>query len=439
MSTVVRMSTKELDRARVVARVIDRRLSQRDAARQLGVTARTVRRLCRVYEAHGPAGLVSQSRGRRSNRQTPDELRRSAAALLTAHYADFGPTLATEKLVEVHGFEVSVPTVRKWMTELGLWKPRNRRLAIHQPRHRRACRGELIQSDGSDHNWFEDRAPRAVLLVFVDEATSELMEVRFVEGETTFGYFECVQRYLQQHGRPVAFYSDKASIFRVNLKDHGGTGLTQFGRAMQDLNIDVLCANSAPAKGRVERANRTLQDRLVKELRLQGISDIVAANDFLDAHFREDFNRRFARAPESDLDAHRPLLLTAPLADIFQLQARRKVSRQLTINYQRTLYVLEKTDSARATMGKHVMLYEDDAGRVTIRTEAGGELRAEAFDRVPKARIQPGDVVDNKLLGRALEMARQQQVDTENERVEHSRTKRERRLAAARLAAAATG
>jgi transposase len=286
MSTVVRMSTKELDRARVVARVIDRRLSQRDAARQLGVTARTVRRLCRVYEAHGPAGLVSQSRGRRSNRQTPDELRRSAAALLTAHYADFGPTLATEKLVEVHGFEVSVPTVRKWMTELGLWKPRNRRLAIHQPRHRRACRGELIQSDGSDHNWFEDRAPRAVLLVFVDEATSELMEVRFVEGETTFGYFECVQRYLQQHGRPVAFYSDKASIFRVNLKDHGGTGLTQFGRAMQDLNIDVLCANSAPAKGRVERANRTLQDRLVKELRLQGISDIVAANDFLDAHFR---------------------------------------------------------------------------------------------------------------------------------------------------------
>ena len=125
----------------------------------------------------------------------------------------------------------------------------------------------------------------------------------------------------------------------------------------------------------------------MKELRLQGISDIVAANDFLDAHFRDDFNRRFARAPESDLDAHRPLLLTAPLADIFQLQARRKVSRQLTVNYQRTLYVLEKTESARATMGKHVMLYEDDAGRVTIRTEAGGDLRAEAFDRVPKARF----------------------------------------------------
>jgi hypothetical protein len=148
--------------------------------------------------------------------------------------------------------------------------------------------------------------------VFVEDSTSELMEVRFVEGETTFGYFECVQRYLQEHGRPVAFYSDKASIFRVNLKDHGGPGLTQFGRAMQDLNIDVLCANSAPAKGRVERANRTLQDRLVKELRLQGISDIVAANDFLDAHFRDAFNRRFACAPESDLDAHRPLLLTAP-------------------------------------------------------------------------------------------------------------------------------
>ena len=437
MPTVIRMSTKELDRARVIARVIERRLSQRDAARQLGVSPRTVRRLCRAYEAHGPAGLVSTARGKRSNRETPEELRRAAVTLLTAHYADFGPTLATEKLVELHGFDVSVPTVRKWMTQLGLWTPRRKRRAIHQPRRRRPCRGELIQIDGSDHHWFEDRAEgRQVLLVFIDDATSELMELRFVEGETTFGYFECVQRYLERHGRPVAFYSDKATIFRVNIKEHGGTGLTQFGRAMQDLNIDILCANSAPAKGRVERAHRTLQDRLVKELRLQGISDIEAANDFLDAHFRDDFNRRFARVPESDHEAHRPLLLSAPLEDIFKLQARRKVSKRLTIHYKRTLYVLEKSDHARRVMGKHVMVFEDDAGNVSIRTEAGRELKAEPFDKVPRARIQPGAVVNNKLLGRVLEYAREQQLEAEEDRAQFSRTKRERRLARQRIAGA---
>ncbi|MCB9658904.1 MAG: ISNCY family transposase [Polyangiales bacterium] len=432
------MSTKELDRTQVVVRVLERRLSQRDAARQLGVSPRTVRRLCRAYEEHGPAGLISRHRGRRSNRRTPEELRRAAATLLTAHYADFGPTLATEKLTELHGFDVSVPTVRKWMIELGLWTPRRKRRAIHQPRRRRPCRGELVQIDGSDHEWFEDRAPRAVLLVFVDDATGELMELRFVEGETTFGYFECVQRYLKRHGRPVAFYSDKASIFRVNRNDHGGSGLTQFGRAMDDLNIDVFCANTAPAKGRVERANRTLQDRLVKELRLQGISDMVTANEFLDAQFREDFNARFARVPESDHDAHRPLLLSAPIEDIFKLQARRKVTKRLTINYQRTLYVLEKSDAARAVMGKEVLVYEDADGAVSIRTESGFELDARAFDRVPRARIQPGTVVEDKLLGRVLEYARAQQQDAEAEREQLSRTKRERRLAASRIAASET-
>lgn len=277
---------------------------------------------------------------------------------------------------------------------------------------------------------------RQVLLVFVDDATSELMELRFVEGETTFGYFECVRRYLDRYGRPVAFYSDKASLFRVNQKEHAGTGLTQFGRAMQDLNIDVLCASSAPAKGRVERANRTLQDRLVKELRLQRISDLATANDFLDARFREDFNRRFARVPESDHDAHRPLRSAAPLDDIFRLQARRKVSKRLTFNYQRTLYVLEKTHTARAQMGKHVHLYEDAEGHVRIRTAEGQELRAQTFDRVPRARIQPGAVVEHKLLGRVLELAREQQLAAESERALQSRTRRERRLAKKRIAAA---
>jgi hypothetical protein len=189
------------------------------------------------------------------------------------------------------------------MVEAELWTPRRlRERRAHPPRRRRPRRGELIQIDGWEHRWFEDRAPPCVLLVFVDDATGELMELRFAPAESTFSDFASVRRYLERHGRPVAFYSDKASIFRVNRPQHQGPGLTQLGRAMQELNIDVLCANTAPAKGRVERAHQTLQDRLVKELRLQGASTMAEGNTLLDA-FRATCtgypkNRRSCRGEE---------------------------------------------------------------------------------------------------------------------------------------------
>ena len=193
---------------------------------------------------------------------------------------------------------MSKETLRKWMTKDGLWVPHARRRdRVHQPRNRRTCLGELIQIDGCDHEWFEQRAARCTLLVFVDDATSQLMQLHFCDGESTFNYFEATRRYLGNHGKPVAFYSDKASVFRVNRREpKGGDGVTQFGRALSDINVDIICANSAPAKGRVERANSTLQDRLVKELRLQGISSIDAANAFA-PKFVTDYNERFAKAP----------------------------------------------------------------------------------------------------------------------------------------------
>ncbi|MBW2421428.1 MAG: ISNCY family transposase, partial [Deltaproteobacteria bacterium] len=211
------MSYEELDRVSVIERVIEKRLTQVEAARMLGLTSRQVRRLRRAYERDGPIGLASKRCGRPSNRRLRSESRREALAIVRSQYADFGPTLAHEKLTEVHGLEFSVETLRHWMIDDGLWVPRAfREPRIQQPRRRRPCRGELIQIDGSDHEWFEDRAGRCTLLVFFDDATSELMELRFCESESAFSYFTALRSYLGQHGKPVALYSDKAAVFRVN-------------------------------------------------------------------------------------------------------------------------------------------------------------------------------------------------------------------------------
>ena len=207
---------------------------------------------------------------------------RSRLAIEWSRYADFGPTLATEMLLERHPIKVGRETLRRWMAAEGLWLSRKQRRSFDQPRLRRECIGELIQIDGSEHRWFEDRGAPCTLLVLIDDATSRLMQLRFVPRESTNSYFEVLQGYLEIHGCPVAFYSDKHSVFRALRRDaKGGQGMTQFGRALAELNIEILCANSSQAKGRVERANRTLQDRLVKELRLAGVCDIESGNALL--------------------------------------------------------------------------------------------------------------------------------------------------------------
>lgn len=282
-SLLLTMSRRELDRVELMRRIQERRTTQAEAAEMLGLTARQVQRVYRAYREAGAAGLVSKQRGRPSNRRLPDALRDDALRLVRERYDDFGPTLAHEKLTEVHGLRLSVETLRKWMIADCIWQTRaQRRGRVHQPRSRRSCFGELIQIDGCNHEWFEERGPRCVLLVFVDDATSRLMELRFAHSESTFDYFESTKHYIATYGKPVAFYSDKAGIFRVNAGDpKGGRGTTQFARAMSELDIEILCANSPQAKGRVERAHLTLQDRLVKELRLAAICNIDDANQWL--------------------------------------------------------------------------------------------------------------------------------------------------------------
>src|SRR4030081_2911337 len=300
-------SKRELNRLDVLARRDSDRLTARAAAELMTITPRQTYRLLRRYRDGGASAVANQRRGRPSNNRLPDVVRGHAIALLRERYADFGPTFASEKLAERHDLKVSRETLRSWMRQAGIWMPRAERKRIQQPRHRREHVGELVQIDGSEHRWFEDRAATCTLLVFVDDATSRLMELRFVASESTFAYFAALKTYLGRHGKPVAFYSDKHSLFRVSKENAAsGDGMTQFGRALSELNIEILCANTSQAKGRVERAHSTLQDRLVKEPRLAGISTIEAANAFLPA-FVQTYNARFAKTPARDRDLHWPI------------------------------------------------------------------------------------------------------------------------------------
>jgi hypothetical protein len=305
---------------------------------------RQIKRLKQRLLAEGPAGLVSKKRGRPSNRQLAPELLEQALGLVARHYADFGPTLACEKLQERHGLNLSVETLRKAMIAHGLWRPRRGAGArLHQMRERRPRRGELVQVDGSLHDWFEGRAPRCCLLVFIDDATGELMALRFVHAETTLGYMGLLASYIVEHGLPAALYSDRHSVFRVNTSDEKKSlepERTQFARALEQLGIEGIQANSPQAKGRVERANQTLQDRLVKEMRLHGIDSPEAANAWLPQFIRA-FNRRFAVPAAVPIDAHVPFCGQAQaLRRILAVHTPRKLSANLSCQHHGELFQL---------------------------------------------------------------------------------------------------
>jgi transposase len=431
------MSAKEVDRAGVVRRVLERRLSQTKAAELLGVSARQVRRMCRAYERQGARGLISGKRGKPSNNQALRGVRDQVMALVRERYNDFGPTLAAEKLAELHRFHVSKETLRQWMKDEGVWLTRKQRVPRpHQPRFRRECLGELVQIDGCDHHWFEDRGPACSLLVYVDDATGKLMQLRFVRTESAFDYFDATKAYLRQHGRPAAFYSDKHSIFRVAKEGTGGRdrGVTQFGRALAELNIDIICANTPQAKGRVERMNRSLQDRLVKELRLRGISTADAANAFA-ADFIADYNRRFAREPRNPHDAHRPLRQSDDLDTIFTWQVERRLSRELVLHYKRVTYLVPPTKATLELRGKYVVVHESENGEVQI-TYRGRVLPYTIFEKMPH--IAPGAVVENKHLGATLAVIQAAQDERDEQRLASKKlTLREKdRIREARVAAA---
>ncbi|CAB3807455.1 ISNCY family transposase [Pararobbsia alpina] len=351
---------------------------------------------------------------RQGNRRLDENLAQRAQAIIHECYVDFGPTLACEKLYECHGIRLAKETVRRLMTDAGLWIPRRQRPPkIYQPRARRSCLGELVQIDGSDHRWFEQRAPACTLLVFVDDATSRLMALHFTATESTFSYFEATRAYLEQHGKPVAFYSDKYSVFRKTKTDETGSNVTHFGRAMYELNIDTFCANSSSAKGRVERAHLTLQDRLVKELRLRGIHSVADANAYAPS-FMAAYNARFAKPPKSGFNAHRPLRADESLDLLLTWRETRRVTKSLTVQYDRVMYLLDDTPANRKLIHRYIDVWEYPDGCIEIRAD-GRVLPSRPYDRL--AEIDQGAIVEHKRLSHVLQVAQALQAQRDNRRI----------------------
>ena len=401
------LSMSEADRAVVIGQVAEKRLRQREAAERLGVSVRQVKRLVARYRERGPAGLVSGHRGKVSNNALAAAVRGAAMELVRERYADFGPTFAREKLVEVHGYRLSVETLRKWMVAEGVWRAKARRAArVHQIRPRRECVGDLVQIDGSPHDWFEDRGPRCTLIVYIDDATSRLLALGFFAAETTEAYMETTRAHLAAQGRPVAYYSDRYGVFRVNKKDREGA-LTQFSRALRTLDIAALQAGSPQAKGRVERANPTLQDRLVKEMRLRGIDDMAAGNAYL-PEFMADFNRRFAVAPRNPADAHREVLHDASELDLILCEQHpRKLTKNLTIGFQGREYQVTGRGKGYRLRGAAVTVCKAFDGSVTVLRdgrELPVRLLAQGEEPVPVA--DEKTVVDRVGQAKAEQLAR---------------------------------
>ncbi|WP_227244658.1 ISNCY family transposase [Paraburkholderia caribensis] len=425
-ATLVTLNMRELDRLKMIQSVVDMGLKPARAAERLGLTVRQVERLVARYRESGAAGLASRKRDKPGNRKLDEGLALRALTIIRERYADFGPTLACEKLRECHGLVLSKETVRRLMTDAGLWIPRRQRPPkVYQPRARRACLGELVQIDGSDHRWFEDRAPACTLLVYVDDATSRLMTLHFTATESTFSYFEATRAYIERHGKPVAFYSDRASVFRSPAAGRTGRSVTHFGRAMYELNIDTFCANSSPAKGRVERAHLTLQDRLVKELRLKGISTVAQANAYAPC-FVAAYNARFAKPPKSAFDAHRPLRADENLDLLMTWRETRRVSKALTVLYDRVLYLLDDTPDNRRLVHRYIDVWEYPDGRIEIRAD-GQVLACRRYDKL--AEVDQGAVIEHKRLAHALQVAQALQAQRDDRRISGSPSRTNRGVA----------
>ena len=353
MEQILTMSNREIDKLKVISNVMTGKLTWDEAGAQLDLSGRQVGRLCGKVLKNGNAGIIHGLRGKPSNNKLEPGLLEEAMGFVKSKYSDFGPTFANEKLFKIHKLVLSTPTLSRAMTKEGLWKPRKSGHKHRDWRPRRFCVGELVQLDGSDHDWFEGRGPKCVLLVFIDDATSRILYARFVTVEDTLNLMAATKAYLLLNGRPVAWYVDKDSIYKINrqasieeeLRDE--QPITQFTRAMTELGITVICADSPQAKGRVERGFGTHQDRLVKELRLAGISNMADGNIFLAKVYVPEHNARFSVAPENNTNAHRPLLKTHLLAETLSLRTERTVANDYTVRKDNKFFQLLADQAVR--------------------------------------------------------------------------------------------
>lgn len=356
MEEILQMSEKEIDRYHIVRQVIDKQITQIKAAELIGIKPRQLRNLIKAVKQSGKKGLISKRRGKQSNRAYKGKFKSQVMSLVRERYPDFGPTFAAEKLEEYHAIKISEETLRSWMTLEKLWIPKRRKSRRHPPRLRREYFGELIQIDASTHSWFEDRGSKCALIVFIDDATSKVTALHFCPTECLNGYFNGLRMQVTKYGKPRGLYSDRHSIFG------GGDRIyhAQFIRALKELEIESLLARTPQAKGRVERVNRTLQDRLVKEMRLRNIDNIQDANKYL-VEFLEDFNQKFSKEPRGQFDAHRPLDAGTDLDRILTRLEERTVSKDLCISIDNTYYkIMESAISNRLKKQKVEVRWKQD-------------------------------------------------------------------------------
>jgi hypothetical protein len=364
------MSIREANRLSVMKQLDKKMLSMKKASEEMGVSSRQAKRIRKRYLIEGDVGLISKHRGKVSPNKIDSKLKKQVQAIIRREeYQGFGPTLLEEKLRERHGIYLSNETLRKWMIEEGLWEAKKRKTRkIYQRRMRRSRFGEMLQGDGSRHAWFEDRGEVCTLVLFIDDATGKLTAGKFVSAETTEAYQIILEEHLMRYGRPLALYVDKHSIFRTS-RETAKESETHFARVLRDLDIELICAHSPQAKGRIERANETLQDRLIKELRLLKISTMEEANNYLPIFF-DMFNQKFGKEPLDPKEAHRPLQENSDLEKIFARRSFRKVSKDLSFQYEGVFYQIT-TKQPNRFRHEQIMILERPGKPIHI--EAGGK------------------------------------------------------------------
>lgn len=383
----VRMSVKELKRVHVIRQAMSKTLRQREAGEVLGLTARQVRRLIQRVRAAGDPGLAHRGRGKPSNRRLPEKVKAKVLTLYTQRYGDFGPTLATEKLAERHGITLSAETLRQWLRARGITHFTRRQRPHRAWRARKAHVGELIQLDGSHHDWLEGRGPRCVLMAYIDDASSRVC-ARFYEYEGTIPAMDSFRRYVTHYGVPLALYTDKHATYKslaeptVEEQLAGRTPHSQFERSLAELGVEVIHAHSPQAKGRVERLFHTFQDRLIKELRLAGVATLDAANQFL-AHYLPIYNQRFAVPPAQAADLHRPRPVSRDLDRSLCLKTTRVLRRDWTVAHHGQLFQIE------THVHTHEVLVEDHLDGTMRITHRGQPLRYHAITSRPVRVMAP--------------------------------------------------
>jgi hypothetical protein len=380
------MSRKERKRLTVMAGVTAEKLTLVQAAELMGVGYRQSKRIWKRYQADGDAGLVHRLRGQPSARRKPAALRAQALARYAEdRYADFGPTLMAEHLAK-EKLVVDHETLRRWRVAAGQHTVRRRRQVHREWRERKPSFGAMVQLDGSHHEWFEGRGPKCVLMVMVDDATNQ-MRARFFAEETTRASYDVLEGWVRKHGLPGSLYVDRDSIYRcegvasIAQQLAGEEPETQFGRAMKTLGVELILANSPQAKGRVERMNGTLQDRLVKEMRLAGISNLESANRFLDGNYLRAFNRQFARTAASPVDVHRAV--PRNLNEVLSWEEERVVQCDWTVACEGKRYQLDRQHEALSLVRR----------KVIVRTLRNGRIQLVYRDQPLKWRILPAGAV----------------------------------------------